>query len=399
MPQGPPSGRFADRSRPSIIRPQTRPRRSRLHWPIFPAPTALSGQPPGSPSSISRSHSGRRRALALGDPEAVIAAAIAVAHQADPPAQPAVLAALDRIDPASLDTAARIDLARAYELAIVRLGLPAADVRGAVAAKFVPYFPSGSFDLDRELSSLLVALRAPGIVAKLVGMLASPSASAAATNLGPNEEDVRRLLERNAHYGGDVRKSLEKRADLLQIHYAYLLRTVAEKDAWSEADRRGYYEWFSRAREWDGGNSFRKFLNNIEQQSLAGLSENEKLALETLGIRKPYTPPPLPKPEGPGRTWTTEEVLAIAQRPGAEGIAKGRDFAHGRQAFAAARCIVCHRYGIDGAPQAPISPRPPAGSSSRTSSRRSSTRAEWSRTSTRGASCRRPMGRSSAAGS
>ena len=295
----------------------------------------------------------QEKALALGDPEAVIAAAIAVAHQADPPAQPALLAALERIDPASLDTAGRIDLARAYELAIVRLGLPAADVRGAIAAKFAPLFPSGSFDLDRELSSLLVALRAPGIVAKLVGMLAAPSASADATNLGPNEEDVRRLLERNAHYGGDVRKSLEKRADLLQIHYAYLLRTVAEKDAWSEADRRGYYEWFSRAREWDGGNSFRKFLNNIEQESLAGLSENEKLALETLGIRKPYTPPPLPKPEGPGRTWTTEEVLAAAERPGAEGISKGRDFAHGKQAFAAARCIVCHRYGFDGGATGP----------------------------------------------
>lgn len=31
---------------------------------------------------------------------------------------------------------------------------------------------------------------------------------------------------------------------------------------------------------------------------MAKMTENERLALETLGVRKPYTPPPLPKPEG-----------------------------------------------------------------------------------------------------
>jgi len=293
------------------------------------------------------------KALAITEPRGTITAAIAVARQGEPAAQPAVLSALDRVDARSLDTAGKIDLARAYELAIVRLGNPPAETRAKIAAKFSPLFPSGEFDLDRELSSLLVGVRAPGIVTRLVGMLTAPTASAGSTNIAPNEEDLRRLIERNGGYGGAVRASLEKRTDLLQIHYAYALRSVTEKEAWTMADRKGYHDWFARARDWTGGNSYRKFLTNIENESLAGYTENEKLALETMGARKPYTPPPLPKPVGPGRTWTVEEVMAAVAKPGTEGLSKGRNFDRGQKTFAAARCIVCHRFGEDGGATGP----------------------------------------------
>jgi putative heme-binding domain-containing protein len=293
------------------------------------------------------------KALAMADPRPRIAAAIAVSRQAEPSAQVPVLAALDAIAPASLDAAGKIDLVRAYELALIRLGDPSAEAKARIGARFAALFPSGDFDLDRELSSLLVAVRAPGIVTKLVGMLAAPSGSSTSTNLAPDEDDLRQLIARNAGYGGAVRAALEKRSDLLQVHYAYALRTITEKTAWTLDDRKGYHAWFTRAREWAGGNSFRKFLVNIENESLAGYSENEKLSLETLGARKPYTPPPLPKPEGPGRLWTVEDVLAATGQEGDKGLSKGRDFEHGKRTFAAARCIVCHRYGEDGGATGP----------------------------------------------
>ncbi|MFM8634259.1 MAG: c-type cytochrome [Planctomycetia bacterium] len=294
----------------------------------------------------------RDKALAIQEPRGRITAAVAVARQGEPSDQPAVLEALGRIDPASLDVATRLDLVRAYELAVVRLGEPPADAIARIVSRLMPLFPSGSFELDRELSSLLVGLRAPGIVPRLAGMLAA-TGSGGATNLAPSEEDLRRVIERNAGYGGAVRAALEKRADLLQVHYAYVLRTVGDKAAWSEADRRAYYAWFARARQWAGGNSFRKFLTMIEAESLSHLSETERMALDTLGIRTPYAPPPLPKPEGPGRPWTAEDVLAAVAKPGRDGLEKGRTFEHGKRSFAAARCVVCHRFGEDGGSTGP----------------------------------------------
>jgi putative heme-binding domain-containing protein len=292
----------------------------------------------------------RDKALTAGDPLGCITAALAVARQGEPADQPAVFAALEAIDPDALDDAGRLDLARACELAIVRLGDPSAEVKLRIVEKFAPFFPSGSFDLDRELASLLVAVRAPGIVSQLVGLLAAPTGSAGVTNLAPDEDDLRRLVERNADYGSAVRSSLERRSDLIQIHYAYALRTVKEKELWSVEDRRAYLDWFARSREWVGGNSFQKFLSNIENESLDGLTDTEKLALEASGVRKPYVPPPLPKPEGPGRKWTVADVLAAAK----DGLKPGsRNFAHGERTFAAARCIVCHRFSGNGGSTGP----------------------------------------------
>jgi putative heme-binding domain-containing protein len=292
-------------------------------------------------------------ALAQPDPQGRITAAIAAARQADSDAQPAILAALDVIDPAALDMATLLDLVRATQLALIRLGAPPAEAQARIADRFGPLFPSGDFDLDRELSSLLVAVRAPGIVPKLVGMLTAPTDSAGATNLAPDEDDLRQLITRNRGYGNAIRNSLDQRGDLLQIHYAFILRTVHEKQFWSAEDLRGFFAWFGRARTWAGGNSFQKFLTNIENERIAGMTENDKLALETLGLRTPWVPPSLPKPKGPGRTWTVDEVLAVARQPGAAGLSAGRDFNHGKKMFAAARCIVCHRFGSEGGATGP----------------------------------------------
>ena len=288
------------------------------------------------------------KALAVQDPCGLIEAAIAVSHQGEQTASPAVLAALDGIDAAKLDKSAQNDLVRAYQLALIRLGNPPAEAKARIASRLQPLFPSGDYELDRALSGLLVAVRAPGIVTKLVSLLAAPSASAAATNLAPREEDLQRLIQRNGGYGNAVRATLEKRSDLLQVHYAYVLRTVNERDAWTLGDRKGYYEWFGRAREWNGGNSFRKFLDNIERESMEGLPDSDKVALQ--GLRTKYVPPPLPKPEGPGRQWTTAAVVESATNGLADGT---RDFERGARTFAAARCVVCHRYGDDGGSTGP----------------------------------------------
>ena len=101
-------------------------------------------------------------------------------------------------------------------------------------------------------------------------------------HLAPNEADLERIAKRNAGYGRAVTGVLNNRTDLLQIHYAYVLRTVNEKELWTVADRKAYFTWLNRAQTWTGGNSYRKFLANIEAESLKGFTENEKLALRRL---------------------------------------------------------------------------------------------------------------------
>ncbi|NDH94597.1 MAG: heme-binding protein, partial [Planctomycetia bacterium] len=186
----------------------------------------------------------------LGSPDRFIryAARIVLEHQPVQQWQAKALAqtnpaALISVDPASLDAAGRLDLVRAYELSLIRLGEPSAETKAAIAEKFSPLFPAGNLELDRALSSLLVAVRAPGMVSKLVGLLATENDASGQTNLAPSEADLKRLLKRNDRYGSAVAGTLDNRTDLLQIHYAYVLRTVNEKDLWSLADRKGYFAW------------------------------------------------------------------------------------------------------------------------------------------------------------
>jgi putative heme-binding domain-containing protein len=48
-----------------------------------------------------------------------------------------------------------------------------------------------------------------------------------------------------------------------------------------------------------------------------------------------------------------EDILAAAGQDGDKGLSKGRDFERGQRTFAAARCVVCHRFGEDGGATGP----------------------------------------------
>jgi putative heme-binding domain-containing protein len=74
----------------------------------------------------------------------------------------------------------------------------------------------------------------------------------------------------------------------------------------------------------------------------------DRLALTAGGIRQVYSAPELPKPKGPGRDWTLDELLALQKQE-----LKGRNFENGRRAYAAARCVVCHRFGGEGGATGP----------------------------------------------
>jgi putative heme-binding domain-containing protein len=228
---------------------------------------------------------------------------------------------------------------RALSLVFLRLGAPDESSQKEFIDRLDPQFPAQNDELNRELCQMLVYLNSPTVIEKTVKLLEAPSTPTVT-------ESMQDLLSRNRGYGGAIAASLEKAPDQQQTWYAFCLRNL--KTGWTMDQRKAYFAWFERAHTWAGGASFHGFLNNIEKEAFENASEKERLLIEASGARKPYAPPEIPKPTGPGKDWTLEEVRAIA----ADGL-KGRDFANGQKMFAATRCVICHRLGGDGGATGP----------------------------------------------
>ncbi|MBL9128955.1 MAG: c-type cytochrome, partial [Verrucomicrobiales bacterium] len=270
-------------------------------------------------------------------PWAVIELAVAVARAQGATAfRDGMLRKLNALDFASLSEAQRLAAIRAYQLFVIRGGLPGDAIRGEVIAKLDAMFPSKSFDMNRELAGTLVALEAPTAVAKTMSLMSTA-----------RDEEIRyasdALLGRNAGYATAFNSAANSRPNQQQIAYAYILRTA--KAGWTPSLRRSYFAWFPRTAPWQGGNSFRGFLENFRKEALALVADpTERRALDELSSKKEgvvaqdFTPP-----KGPGQDYTVDEVLQLA----ATGM-KGRNFESGRNLFHSAACFSCHRFAGGG---------------------------------------------------
>ena len=242
-------------------------------------------------------------------------------------------------DFASLSRQHKLEYLRVVSLVFLRLGPPEAPERQGYLDRLDGVFPTGDAEMDRELVQLLIYLKSPTIIARTVALLAADSTPTVT-------EDMQDLLARNRGYGGAIAASVANAPDQQQMWYAFCLRNA--KEGWTLEQRKVYFAWFERARAWSGGASFKGFLRNIENEAFLNATEQERLLIEASGARKPYAPPELPKPAGPGKDWNLAEVRALAEN----GL-KDRNFENGRKMFAATRCIICHRFGGDGGATGP----------------------------------------------
>jgi putative heme-binding domain-containing protein len=281
------------------------------------------------------------RALAEESPQALLSAAIAVAHRADSDTLPALLKALGRLEISELSLAQQLELLRAYQLAFARLGAPDEAARESLASKFDALYPAENDFLNRELCNLLVYLRSPSVVSKTIALLESTAESDAAA-----DEQLKGLLERNEKYAAPIRGMLRNRPDPQKIHYAFALRNV--KDGWTLDERRKYFHYLRTAAKSQGGNSFEGFLKNIDRDAYENASADEQMQIANAGLRPPFGAPELPKPVGPGQDWTVDQVVGLVDTK-----LKDRDFENGKKMFAAARCVVCHRFAGEGGSTGP----------------------------------------------
>ena len=262
-------------------------------WIRFAARTALEKQPPALWGA---------RIATSEDPHTVLQSVMAVARTQAREFLPASLAALARLSWDSLDSQQRFDLLRDY--ALLKLRFPdEASVAAQIVAHVNEQFPSGDWLTDRELSRLLAAVDAPGLVPRVLQRLAEAQ----------TQED--------------------------QMHFAEVLR-VCRRD-WTDPLRRQYFAWFLEAAKLYGGNSFSGYIRSIRNEAIAALSDDERQKFQQELAEQPPTQDPYAelKARPLVKQWTVDELS-----PNLAKALDNRNLENGQKLFALAQCYKCHRF-------------------------------------------------------
>ena len=290
----------------------------------------------------------QQRALDESSVEGSLTALLALARKGPTEVQKDLLEALGRHWPDGLDEEQKLAALRVCQLAFIRMGRPDEETAKDVIKSLNAHYPNASERLNLELCQLLVYLEAPDAVKKTLGLLSKAE----------TQEE--------------------------QLSYIFYLRTL--KTGWTMDERKAYFGWFNKPRETaDGGPtypggasytivkntkhpaattqwfkdvgrdfgdgaSFPKFMANIRKDAVATLTDAERAELAPL-ITADLTPAKTaakPKVRQFVREWTTADILPTLDQAG-----RNRNFARGKEAFEAAQCLACHRFGSEGGSTGP----------------------------------------------
>ncbi len=211
-------------------------------------------------------------------------------------------------------------------LSIIRQGRPGLDATRKILAELDPLFPGPSEKLNHELALVLISLQAPNIAAKCLKQMEQAK----------TQEDM--------------------------LHYLFHLRTLPIGH-WTLNQRKEYFsywtrdrkkfarppevvKWFAEAgRPYSDGASFQNFLKKFLKEAVQNLSDAERkeLAGQLQAIDKASVVTYDIKPRPVVKPWTMAELMPRIDRAD-----KGRNFGRGREAYFAAQCIKCHRFGEEG---------------------------------------------------
>jgi hypothetical protein len=236
----------------------------------------------------------REKALAETDPRRTIAAIASLARVSgrdeyhtppgtapnrDKALQNRMFAALDRIDWNQLTYQDKLDLLRAYQLVMIRLGQPDAAAAARLIARFDPKLPANQQELSRELAELLVGLQAPSAPAKLLALIKNAPGT---PYYGIQEwiNPQQRIRQDRGDVAGPnqgVSQAAIARQDD-QIFYAQLLRN--QTAGWTPATRREYMNYFITEPATYQGNL--PGLVNIRADAIAMIPEAERPPLQSL---------------------------------------------------------------------------------------------------------------------
>ena len=269
----------------------------------------------------------KQRALTESKPQAALNALLALARVGSREDRPGLVTALARFPLSSLPPAQQLEKLRALEVSISRQGKPGPRLAGQIIGELDPQYPAKSFELNRELCQLLLALDAPDAVAKTMKLLAE----------APTQEE--------------------------QVGYVLYLRTI--KDGWTPELRRQYFAWWTRdrslirhpdqvlrwfeeaGRPYTDGASFNNFLARFHEDARNTLTPQETRSLAD--VLAGYVPPNSRRHVGPARArpfvkeWKMSDLEPLLPQVG-----HARNFDRGKAVFEEAQCLACHKFGNEG---------------------------------------------------
>ncbi len=254
----------------------------------------------------------RQRAFEETKINARIQAMLALARGELPELQPKILQRLSTLPLRSLTEQQLVETLRAYGLVFARYGVPDKKTAAAISKTISPLYPHASNVANRELCRLLVYLDAPDIIGRSMKLLGE----------SVTQED--------------------------QLFFVFVLRNV--QHGWTPEQRRAYFSWMNLAeKNYRGGASFQRFVQQIRKDAVALLTADDKADLkDILEGKRNVEVVKLETTRQFLHNWQMEDLepmLAEAER--------GRSFKKGQAAFHAAQCYKCHRFQGQGGATGP----------------------------------------------
>ena len=283
------------------------------------------------------------RALNEKDPSTLIQSAIALARHGDKASNDQMLQSLVGIDFQQLSTRQQQDILRAFELVFYRHGIPTGNMKDQVVAYLDPHFPAGDNNIDRAMSTVLVAIGAPDAVRKTLTLLKDAKDDENYQKTFTSSSD---LIFRNPQYGLDIANMLSNVPPAQQTYLATVLGGA--KTGWTDELFEEYFNWIHKAFEYKGGRSYVGFIDRARKMALAQVPKdkfeyyNELSGAALLSASGNELLVSTIQPEGPGRRWTVEEALPYMDS------LQGRDIEKGKAMFAATQCLGCHNMRGEG---------------------------------------------------
>ena len=278
------------------------------------------------------------KALHEKDPVTLTQAALALARQGKASVRDELLQALTAIPYTQLNESQQIDLLRAFELVVSRMGLPGPATKNKVIQYLDQQYPASSNDLNRSLSKVLVYLGDPKAVEKTIALLAVAKDDPGAMKTFTNSADQ---ILRNPAYGMDIAAMLSNVPAQQQTYYATVLS--AAKTGWTPQLRENYFRWFYKAFGYKGGHSFVGFINQARKNALKNVPKDKLAYFNTIsgdslversqmGLAKGVE-----QPKGPGVDWDVDSAMVLVKN----GL-HNQDFNRGKAMFSASMCNLCH---------------------------------------------------------